>query len=58
LRQSIYRIVYTEGSKVRRESLGRMTLPSECVSLNRAGFGEIYSSPWSSWRWECGNRLH
>src|ERR1035441_7179038 len=38
--------------------LEKVTLPSECVSLSRPGFGEIYSSPWSSWRWECGNRLH
>ena len=31
LRQSIYRIVYTEGSKVRRESLGRGELFGESI---------------------------
>ena len=35
-----------------------MTLPSECVSLNGPVLGDLYSSPSSSWRWECGNRLH
>ena len=37
---------------------GSVTLPSECVSLNRQVLGGFHSSPWSSWRWECGNRFH
>jgi proteic killer suppression protein len=34
-----------------------VTLPSECVSLNRPVLGDVHSSPSSSRLWECGNRV-
>jgi hypothetical protein len=33
-----------------------LTLPSECVSLSGRVLGNLHPTPWSSWRWKCGNR--
>ena len=49
--KAFQRILRQKQPKILSPITSTMTLPSECVSLNRPGFGEVQSSPSSSWRW-------